>query len=230
MAAMARSKPKRKASKGAKPQSRAGGKAQRKDYHHGDLRQALITAALALAREVGPDGVSVREAARRAGVSPGAPFRHFPDRTALMTAVAEEAMSRLRTNVENNVPANKSPMLRMTALGRAYLDWVLENPMHFEIISRRTAINFNGSPKLLADHRAIQARMHDIFLEARTDSILRTGNLRTAEIMSRAFVYGLARMHVDGHFPSWGVEPAEVEEMMQDALDLFVGLLSKSSK
>ncbi|MFX8856410.1 TetR/AcrR family transcriptional regulator, partial [Acinetobacter baumannii] len=82
----------------------------RADYHHGDLRRALVAAALALAKELGPDGVTVREAARRAGVSPGAPFRHFSDRTALMTAVAEEAMAKLRENVEQEVPARGAPL------------------------------------------------------------------------------------------------------------------------
>src|SRR5579871_2109283 len=72
----------------------------RRAYHHGNLRAALVEAALALVEDVGADRVTVREAARRAGVSSGAPFRHFPDRTALLTAVAEEAMRRLRVAVD----------------------------------------------------------------------------------------------------------------------------------
>ena len=71
-----------------------------KPYHHGDLRRVLIDAALKLAEEGGPEAVSVREAARRAGVSPGAPFRHFDSRAALMTAVAEEAQRRFRAEIE----------------------------------------------------------------------------------------------------------------------------------
>ena len=71
-----------------------------KPYHHGDLRRVLIDAALQLVGEGGPDAVSVREAARRAGVSPGAPFRHFPSRDALMNAAAEEAQRRLHAEIE----------------------------------------------------------------------------------------------------------------------------------
>src|SRR5215213_2214532 len=70
-----------------------------KPYHHGDLRRALIDAALQLAGEGGAEAVSVREAARRAGVSPGAPFRHFPSRDALMAAVATEAQRRFRAEI-----------------------------------------------------------------------------------------------------------------------------------
>src|SRR5260370_8670028 len=70
-----------------------------KPYHHGDLRRVLIGAALGLVEEGGVEAVSVREAARRAGVSPGAPFRHFPSRDALLTAVAVEAQRRFRGEI-----------------------------------------------------------------------------------------------------------------------------------
>src|SRR3954451_4016623 len=71
-----------------------------KPYHHGDLRRVLIEAALQLAEQGGAEAVSVREAARRAGVSPGAPFRHFPSRDALMAAVAAEAQRRFRAEID----------------------------------------------------------------------------------------------------------------------------------
>ena len=61
----------------AKPRWRASRAPAAKPYHHGDLRRVLIDAALQLVGEGGAEAVSVREAARRAGVSPGAPFRHF---------------------------------------------------------------------------------------------------------------------------------------------------------
>src|SRR5579863_903664 len=75
----------------AKPKRRGAGRPPpaARPYHHGDLRRVLIDAASQLAEEGGAEAVSVREAARRAGVSPGAPFRHFPSRDALMLAVAE---------------------------------------------------------------------------------------------------------------------------------------------
>src|ERR1700729_3361344 len=107
-----------------------------KPYHHGDLRRVLIDAALKLAEEGGPEAVSVREAARRAGVSPGAPFRHFDSRAALMTAVAEEAQRRFRAEIEAALkePA-RDPLKRFRAFGLAYLRWAMQNPAHFEIIS-----------------------------------------------------------------------------------------------
>ena len=92
-------------------------------YHHGNLREALIDAAVQLVEEGGPENVSVREVAKRAGVSPGAPFRHFSSKTALMTAVAEQAMSRFRAEITNAVDnvATDDPIERFAAVGVAYL-------------------------------------------------------------------------------------------------------------
>src|SRR4051795_2187601 len=68
---------------------------RRATYHHGDLRAALVTAALELVAEKGVPGLSVAEAARRAGVSSAAPYRHFSSRTALLSAAATVAGRRL---------------------------------------------------------------------------------------------------------------------------------------
>src|ERR1700675_2544127 len=108
-----------------------------KPYHHGDLKRVLIDAALGLAEEGGAAAVSVREAARRAGVSPGAPFRHFPSRTALLTAVAEEAQRRFRAEIASALAEapGRDPLARFRSLGVAYLRWAMRNPAHFEVIS-----------------------------------------------------------------------------------------------
>ena len=84
----------RKARPAAKAAPARRPRRDRHGYHHGDLRRVLVAEALQLAAEGGLDAVNIREAARRAGVSPGAPFRHFADRQALLTAVAEEAQRR----------------------------------------------------------------------------------------------------------------------------------------
>src|SRR3954462_5722873 len=119
----------------AKPHRRVSRVSAAKPYHHGDLRRVLIDAGLQLVGESGADAVSVREAARRAGVSPGAPFRHFASRDALMAAVAEGAAGRCRAEIDPTlakVPAG-DPLARFRALGLAYMRWAIKNPTHFEV-------------------------------------------------------------------------------------------------
>jgi AcrR family transcriptional regulator len=196
-------------------------------YHHGNLREALIQAAVQLAEEGGPDNVSVREAAKRVGVSPGAPFRHFASKTALMTAVAEQAMSRFRAEIALAVErvAADDPMGRYAAVGVAYLRWAMQNPTHFQIISTRGLIDWGSSESLQADNAAIRALMEEAMVEARRRGLLRSDDLAEAQIAGRAMVYGLARMYIDGHFAQWGLVGETAERTAQNVLAHFIALM-----
>jgi AcrR family transcriptional regulator len=200
-----------------------------KPYHHGDLKRVLVDAALELAAEGGLEEVSVREAARRAGVSPGAPFRHFASREALMSAVAEEAQRRFRAEIARameDAPAD-DPLARFRKLGLAYLRWAMHNPAHFTIISTRTHFDHDGSAVVSRDNAELIALTEDLLTEAAAKGALRPLDLMTAKIAGRALVYGFARMHIDGHFPRWGVAEADIERTAEAVLDLFVGGLIK---
>ena len=94
-------------------------------YHHGDLRAAVLAAAGKLIEEEGLAGLSVREAARRAGVSHNAPYRHFPDRDALLAALAAEGFD-LLTNVLEDLSGR--------ALGEAYVRFALAHPQRFRLM------------------------------------------------------------------------------------------------
>jgi AcrR family transcriptional regulator len=197
---------------------------QAKPYHHGDLRRVLVEAALRLAADGGPDDISVREAARRAGVSPGAPFRHFASRDALMTAVAEEAQRRFNTEIAAalvEAPAD-DPLLQFRQLGRAYLRWALRNPAHFEIISTGRYFDHEGAKALSADNGELITMTGRILEAAQAKGQLRPVDLKTALITGRALVYGFARMAIDGHFPRWGVASDEIERRGDQVIDLFL--------
>lgn len=208
----------------------------RPTYHHGNLREALIEATLALVAELGPDNVSLREVAKRAGVSSGAPFRHFANRTALMTAVAEEAMHRLRTGVEGALEQAAlegagavEPLTRLKVIGRAYLRWAVQNPAHFVVISNRRLIDFDGSASLRSDNEAIQQAMLQLLDEAERNGALRAGCRDSVPLHARALSYGLARMYIDGHMPQWGVQEAGAMDAMESVLDQFIeGIASEA--
>jgi len=85
-------------------------------YHHGDLAAALVRATLEIVDEVGVRGFSVAEAARRTRVSPGAPYRHFPDRDALLAAAALEVSRGLRTSYLEAVATVESPQERLATM------------------------------------------------------------------------------------------------------------------
>ena len=201
-----------------------------KPYHHGNLVEALIAVTIEIIEERGVEHVSVREAAKRAGVSPGAPFQHFRSKTALLTAVAEQAMGRLTQAVataQSNAGADK-PIAILEAIGQAYLQWALDNPTHFEIINSRTLIDFEASDSLRTQNAAIRQRMIELLTQARERGQLIEGlDLNHIVLSARALVYGLARMAIDGHFPRW--HPSEPPpKAMRHALGLFIGQISAS--
>jgi AcrR family transcriptional regulator len=115
----------------------------RRTYHHGDLRQALLDAGIALARHGGPDAVVLREATRRAGVVPNAAYRHFASRHALLQAVRSAALAALAVAMEKQLARSRDtgPSVSLRAFGTAYLRFALSEPGLF-----RTAFAVPGDP------------------------------------------------------------------------------------
>src|SRR5215469_18135381 len=94
---------------------------RRKPYHHGALNSALVEASIALARQGGPDRVILREAARAAGVSHSAAYRHFADRDALLAEVSRFARQQLAAQMRRRVNRTKDPRQRLQEVGTAYV-------------------------------------------------------------------------------------------------------------
>ena len=203
---------------------------QPKPYHHGDLRRALIEAGFQLVEERGVEQLSMREAARRAGVSPGAPFRHFESREALVTAVAVEAQRRFRAEIDaalKEAPRG-DPLGRYRAFGIAYLRWAMRNPAHFEIISSGRLFDYDKSADLVRDNAEVIGMVERTLKEALAQGQLRLADLDRVQIAGRALVYGFARMNIDGHFPRWGVASGEAERTAEAIVDLFIdGIASR---
>jgi AcrR family transcriptional regulator len=105
---------------------------RRRGYHHGDLREALIEAALELIAEKGPVGFTVAEAARSAGVSPAAPYRHFRDRDELIADVARRGFRLFEVELDrawnNGLP---DPITAFNRVGKAYLAFARSEPAYY---------------------------------------------------------------------------------------------------
>jgi AcrR family transcriptional regulator len=109
-----------------------GGPGARRGYHHGNLREALISAALDLISKKGPAGFTFADAARAAGVSPAAPYRHFRDRDALMADVAGRGFERFAQTLGKAWDGGKpTPRIAFERVGRAYLEFARKEPALF---------------------------------------------------------------------------------------------------
>ncbi len=130
----------------------------RATYHHGDLRRTLIDATAVLIEERGPSGFSLREVARRAGVSPAAPSHHFGDAQGLLTAVAVEGFSKLVDAVEDL--GDHDPHRRLVEHARRYVDVGISAPGHMAVMFRRDLVD-TADP----DYLAMATRAYDLVAE-----------------------------------------------------------------
>lgn len=105
--------------------------AERRGYHHGNLRESLVEAARRLVAERGPAGFTLSDAAKLAGVSPAAPYRHFRDRQALLREVAHLGFQELARRLGQSVKAAGQGPEGFMAMGRAYLDFAREEPAYY---------------------------------------------------------------------------------------------------
>src|ERR1700686_452365 len=103
-------------------------------YHHGNLREALLQGAVRVIAESGPAAFTLREVARRTGVSHNAPYRHFRDKDALLAAVATEGFRKLTQAMRaaGAQPANALDKLKQSGL--AYVHFAVRNPEHFTVM------------------------------------------------------------------------------------------------
>ncbi|GAB4232103.1 MAG: TetR/AcrR family transcriptional regulator [Methyloligellaceae bacterium] len=121
---------------------------RRRGYHHGNLREVLIEAARQLIEQRGPEGFSLTEAARLAGVSPAAPYRHFKDREALLSEVARSGFERLAARLDAAWDDGRpTPIAAFEALGRAYLAFAREEPASYAAMFE-AGLSLDEAPEL----------------------------------------------------------------------------------
>lgn len=120
----------------------------KKGYHHGNLREALVGAALELIEARGPTGFTLSEAAKQAGVTPAAVYRHFDGREALIAEAAQQGYEIFAEQMEEAYQSGQPSALKaFEATGRAYLAFARENPGHY-IAMFESGISVNRTPEL----------------------------------------------------------------------------------
>ena len=122
----------------------------RKSYHHGNLREALVSATLELIEAKGPMGFNLAEAARLAGVSPAAPYRHFKGREDLIAEVARQGFE-IFADLLEYAHANGGPsaLASFESVGRAYLAFARRHPGHY-VAMFESGVSINANPELAA--------------------------------------------------------------------------------
>jgi AcrR family transcriptional regulator len=159
-------------------------------YHHGDLRAACLRAAMELLEEDGATALSLRAVARRAGVSPGAPYRHYADRDALISAVAAVGYRELAAHLAVAHPAPSRPV-DLAAVAVAYVDFALQRPALFRVMFSEPCDR--DSSERVAATTAIAEYVGAIVRQSFPGA-----DVEALSTAIWALVHGLAFLHLDG--------------------------------
>jgi AcrR family transcriptional regulator len=159
-------------------------------YHHGDLRAALVQAAMELLEESGETDLSLRAVARRAGVSPAAPYRHYADREALVSAVAAVGYRELAERLAAAHPSPSTPE-QLASVAIAYVQFALERPALFRIMFTEPCDRDN-------DERVAATAAVSQYVRAIVERTFPQADAEALATAIWALVHGLAFLHLDG--------------------------------
>lgn len=191
-------------------------------YHHGDLRQSLLTAAAQMINEQGPDSLSMRKLADRVGVSRTALYHHFEGKQALLCAVAEDGFQRQRHCLQAVMKSSKGLPARamLEQYIKSYIDFAVSNPASYDLMFGRQIWKASGASDALTDvaKRAFKNYVDTIAYWQQQGVIAAEGEpLRFAQV-SWGTLHGLSRLMIDGIY----IDQLPQQATIDTVVDLFI--------
>jgi AcrR family transcriptional regulator len=185
-------------------------------YHHGDLRRALIETALTMVTEEGAWNFTLREVARRAGVSHTAPYNHFADKAALLAAVAALGFEALRRQMETAARRHPdSSREALLAIATAYVRFGVEHPAHYRLMFGPDLADRERHPALQEVADATFAVLTGALERGQAGSEVRPGSVLDQALAAWSLVHGLTTLLIDRRLAFLGVSTAEVERQAE---------------
>ena len=193
-----------------------------------DLRQKVLDASLALIEEGGLDRLSMREVARKAGVSHQAPYHYFADREAILAALAGEGFSRMGQQLMRAAQSGSKPVESVDAMGRAYVEFALRNPAYFQIMFRADAVPLDRYPEARKREDEAFGKLVEGIGQAFGDQPAE--RRRAMAIACWAMVHGLATLILEGSLArKVGVSKARQKQLADEVIGTFTRLLGKDT-
>ena len=189
------------------PAAKGGSPSAKRLYHHGDLRRALLEAAWLLVAEKGLAALTLREVARAVGVTHAAPYHHFPSRTALLEALAEDgfrrldrALSEAKAEPMQGCPPGTDAAELLDRIGRAYVDFACAQPEQLQVMFRPRHLDSEGPPP--PDLAQIGAKAYGHLSEAvracQEQGLAPPGDSAALALSAWSLVHGFATLWIQG--------------------------------
>ena len=201
-------------------------------YHRENLRQTLLEAAVALIGEVGPRAFTLREVARRAGVSHNAPYRHFPSKNDLLIAVSSEGFDRLTVAMNKSLAKAKTPLERLQLCGCGYVDFALRWPHHFLVMFDLVMFDLPWDQASASVQEPVGKDAFDVLmsciLRAQQSGDLPAGDPLPLAWTAWSLVHGIAKLAVSGNLPL--NRAATLSFARQATVVLTAGMMNSKAK
>lgn len=192
----------------------------RKNYHHGDLKNALIKAGVEILSKEGIEGLSLRKVAQRAGVSHSAPYSHFPDKQSLIAAISTEGFNQLYSELDAAILANpKSPKKQLQQGARAYVQFALNSTDTFKIMFSGVLEKEKDYPAFVEISSKTFQRVVDAVQACQDAGVL---HATSAEMMAVAVwgqLHGIISLSLEGQIPHTVLDGKKLEDVVVFAIE-----------
>jgi AcrR family transcriptional regulator len=186
-------------------------------YHHGDLRRALIDTALTMVTEEGTWNFTLREVARRAGVSHAAPYNHFADKTELLAEVAALGFQELGREMDRSARRPRSAHQALLAIATAYVRFGVKHPAHYRLMFGPELAAKEQYPVLQQASDATFSALTGALERGQAAGALRRGPVRDQAVAAWSLVHGLTSLLIDQRLSFLGISLTEADRQARVA-------------
>jgi AcrR family transcriptional regulator len=197
----------------------------RKNYHHGDLKNALIKAGIEILSKEGMEGLSLRKVAQKAGVSHSAPYAHFSDKQSLIAAISTEGFNQLYAELDAAVLAHpKEPKKQLQDGARAYVRFALNHTDTFKIMFSGVLEKEKDYPAFVEISQKTYQRVVDVVEVCQQAGIMHG---ESAEMMAVAVwgqLHGIVSLALEGQIPHTLLNDHKVEDVVAFAIEQMISV------
>ena len=169
-------------------------------YRHGNLREAILATSLHVIGERGIENFSIREVAKKIGVTHQAPYRHFKDKATLLAALAQDGYEKLYIEMNKATEGALDPLNQLHKLAESYLLWAFNTPDHFRLMFSHNAPDFSTSEDLQIAAKNISALVTHIIIRNQKANIIRDNRTESIARQFWAAVHGISILFINGQF------------------------------
>ena len=195
----------------------------RKNYHHGDLKNTLVSAGISILAKEGVAGLTLRKVARRAGVSHAAPYAHFSDKQALIAAISTEGFKRLYDAMDSVISSYPDdPLKQLVAGAWAYVQFGVSDPDHYKVTFSGVLEKEKDYPAFVEISHRTFTRVVTIVKDCQQGKFLRQGSPEIMAVSIWGQLHGLVMLFIEGQISHTVLEQHSVQEMFMFALSQFM--------